>query len=180
MPHCEKCGKESKNLRVCPFCFTPYRTEKGSGGRSASAMARQAAGGGGRFQFANLSPAVKFGVPVVIVAFIAWFAFSGREPGVPVGVVAPDVISAPMSKGMAEAFVRQINASATVDRRGTDITITFQAASWPQRKVGQLALAQQYARAVEIVEGARRNIKFLDPTGAQFAKADAAGVTMLK
>lgn len=179
MPHCEKCGKESNNVRVCPFCFTPYRTEKGSGGRSASAKARQAAGGGG-FQFANLSPAVKFGVPVVLVAFVAWFLFTGREPGVPVGVVAPDVIAAPMSKGMAEAFVRQINSSATVERHGSDITITFQAASWPQRKVGQLALAQQYAHAVEIVEGARRNIKFLDPAGTQFAKADAAGVTMLK
>lgn len=179
MPHCEKCGKDSKNLRVCPFCFTPYRPQPGSGGRSASARARQAAGGGG-FQFANLSPAVKFGVPIAIVAFILWFAFSGREPGVPVGVVAPDVITTPMSKGMAEAFVRQINAGAAVERRGSDITITFQAASWPQRKVGQLALAQQYAHAVEIVEGSRRNIKFLNPNGVQFAKADAAGVTMLK
>jgi hypothetical protein len=179
MPRCEKCGKESKNLRVCPFCFTPYRTSPGSAGRSASSMARQAAGGG-RFQFANLSPAVKFGVPLAIVAFIMWFVFAGREPGVPVGVVAKEVITTPMSKAMAEAFVRQINASATVERRGNDITVTFQTASWPERKVGQLALAQEYARAVDIVEGARRNIKFLDPSGSQFAKADAAGVTMLK
>jgi len=99
---------------------------------------------------------------------------------VPVGVVAPDVTTTRMSKEMAEAFVRQINTGAVVERRGSEITITFQAANWPQRKVGQLALAQQYARAIEIVEGFSRNIRFLDPNGVEFAKADAAGVTMLK
>jgi len=179
MPKCEKCGKESKNLRVCPFCFTPYRTAGGPAAAGERAAAAKEAAGAS-FRFADLSPAVKFGVPVVIVVFVAWFAFSGREPGVPVGVVAKDVITAPMSKGMAEAFVRQINASATVERTGNDLAVTFSATSWPERRVGQLALAQQYAHALEVVEGARRNISFRDPTGSAFAKADAAGVTMLK
>ncbi len=175
MPHCDKCGKDSKNLRVCPYCFTEYRTDAGAAGGRAS-VARPAA----KLSFATLSPAVKFGVPALLVAFVGWFTLTGRDPNVPVGEVARDVITAPMSKGMAEAFVRQINASAQVVRSGNDLTVTFSAASWPQRKIGQLALAQQYAHAVELVEGTRRNIKFRDPSGSEFAKGDAAGVTMLK
>jgi hypothetical protein len=52
---------------------------------------------------------------------------------------------------------------------------------FPERREGQLALAQQYARADAIVRGRKRAISFLDPDGSLFARADPAkGVAMTR
>ena len=54
-------------------------------------------------------------------------------------------------------------------------------ATFPERRDGQLALAQQYSRADELVFGKKRAITFLDPNGNKFARAEPEkGVVMTR
>jgi hypothetical protein len=174
MPVCDKCGKESHNLRMCPFCFAEYSQPRGG--------ARQSTG----FALSNsalalkLSPPVRWGLLAVIVLLGGWYFFLGRERTIPTGVVVANLVAAPMSRGEAEALLRRVKAEATVEDRGGSLRVSFPAALWPERRAGQLAAAQQYARAVDVVEGRKRDISFFDPSGTLYAKATAEGVVMVK
>lgn len=176
MPLCAKCGKESKNLRMCPFCFSEYGLQSAPSRKSSSFLrARDARGNA-----IPISPKVKWGVVGLIAVFAVGYFFLGRERSIPTGVVLANVVASPMSSGEAAALVKRIKQTAKVETRGTELVVTFPEAIWPQQRAGQLAAAQQYFRAVEIVEGKRRNISFYEPSGALYAKADAAGVVMTR
>ena len=183
MPICSNCGKESNNVRTCPFCFVEYGPPKDATRGSTTARAVPA-GAGGRAgkgtTLAGLSPAVRWGLPALIVVFGVWyFAFNG-ERKIPVGVVMPNMVVSPMSRGEAESVLRRLNATSTIAMRGGAMTVTFPKAIWPEHRDGQLALAQQYARADEIVSGSKRSILFHDPDGTPYAKASEAGVLMVR
>lgn len=59
--------------------------------------------------------------------------------------------------------------------------VSYPAATFPLLEEGQVALAQQFARADEIVEGRKRRIFFYNPSGRIFAQSDGVtGVTVIK
>jgi hypothetical protein len=175
---CPKCGKDSNNVRVCAFCQTPYPTDVADGkgaSRSARAMAsKRAAGLAGRPRaiVARLSPVQRWGIIGVLAVVTAGYYVATRERVIPVNVTVPNLIAAPMSPGEAASTLRTVNATAQVEVRNGEVSVRISAASFPQKREGQLALAQQYARADEIVEGRKRPINFLEPDGTRFARSD--------
>ena len=80
----------------------------------------------------------------------------------------------------AEAVLKRMKENAEVANKGTDIIVNIPARIWPSRRVGQLAMAQEYMHAVEKVEGVKRSILFYNPEGVMFARTDEGGVVMLK
>ena len=92
----------------------------------------------------------------------------------------PNLIAGGMSQVGAEALLNRINPTAQIEERGGEITVHVPAVSFPERRDGQLAFAQQYARADEIVQGKKRIINFNDPTGVRFARSDDKGVVMTR
>lgn len=174
---CPKCGKESHNVRVCAFCQTPYPTDvvdaKGST-RNARTAAMRAAGlaGNPRNIFARLAPAQRWGVIGLLAVVTVGYYFATRERVIPVGVAIPNLIAAPMSPSEAAGTLRTVNETAQVELRNGEVSVRIAAAAFPQKREGQIALAQQYARADEIVEGRKRPINFLDPDGNRFARSD--------
>ncbi len=182
---CPKCGKESNNLRVCAFCQTPYPTEQS--GRSSMATPRYTgaipatAAGDPRVGIAKRSRAKRWGVIGFLAAFTAGFYFFTRDPVIPVGVALPNLIAGPMSPLAAKGIVARVNAVSQIETRDGELVVHVGATIFPERRDGQLAFAQQYARADEIVEGKKRAIGFLDPLGNRFAKADPdKGVVMVR
>jgi hypothetical protein len=159
---------------MCPFCFAEYPQPRSGARQSTGATVVATASA------LKLSPAVRWSLLGVIVLFGGWYFLAGRERAIPTGVVVADLVAAPVSRGEAEALLRRVKAEATVEERGGELTVSFPPALWPERRAGQLAAAQQYARAVEVVEGRKRNISFFDPSGTLYAKATSEGVVMLK
>ncbi|MBI3569375.1 MAG: hypothetical protein HY084_14340 [Gemmatimonadetes bacterium] len=142
--------------------------------------ASSASGGSG---LANLfqSRAVLWGTVGVLAAGTLVYLFITREQSVPSGVVVPNIIATPMSPAEAGVTLRATEATALVEIHGDVVTVKYPPAMLPQRRAGQLALAQQYARADEIVLGRKRRISFLDPDGKEFAVADPEkGVMMTR
>lgn len=197
MPQCQKCGKTSNNLRICPFCHNEYAqaerpskaTPRVSFGVAASALPPGTPRSSGaipvrrpglRGYLDELSPVVKWGVPGLLVVFAVWYVFFSGERRIPVGVVMPNMVAAPMVPAQADAFLRRMRATAKVSVRGSEVYVTFPAENFPVHRDGQLALAQQFARADELVEGRRRIITFSDGAGEVFAKASPAGVMMVR
>ncbi len=185
MPVCPKCEKESNNLRMCPFCHTEYYPPQRGSRQSvatprASVASVPASAGRPNFQKKGISPVTKFGMPVLIVGFGVWYFVIAGERRIPVGVVIPNIVNAPMPRMQAEAFLKRINATAKSEVVGDVLVVTFTAAMWPEHREGQIALAQQYARADEIIEGKKRKIDFHDPLGVLTARADLTGVMMVK
>ena len=173
---------------MCPFCHTEYLPPQRSSRLSvptprasmAAVSSTPVASGRPNFQKKGLSPVTKFGMPVLVVGFCVWYFVIAGERRIPVGVVIPNIVNAPMPKNLAEAFLARINATAKVATKDDELIVTFTAAMWPERREGQIALAQQYTRALEVLEGKKRKIGFYDPLGVLTAKADANGVMMVK
>ncbi len=161
---------------MCPFCFAEYPPQAGSSHRGGSAAGRRKA----MAVHITWSPTMKRGVIGLIVVLGAGYMFINREPNIPTNEVVANILVAPMSVGEAAALVQRVKVAAKVDVRDADIAVTFPQALWSEKRSGQLAMAQQYARAVAIVEGKSRNITFYDPAGVLYARADAAGVVMVR
>jgi hypothetical protein len=176
MPVCTKCGKESHNLHVCPFCFVEYPVLRTATGTLSAARLKAHVS---RVTFV-VSRRVRWAIVVTCAVFGAWYFFAGRERTIPTGIVTKDVVVAPMSRGEAEVLLRRVRQSGAVVQRGEELEVTFSTSLWPQQRAGQLAVAQQFAHAVEIVEGRRRAISFYTPDGSLFATANADGVVMVK
>ena len=86
-----------------------------------------------------------------------------------------------MSTFEANGLLKMVEGTGQVEERAGELTVKIATAIFPERRDGQLALAQQYARAVEIVQGRKRAISFLDPGGDRFARADPQkGVVMTR
>jgi hypothetical protein len=189
---CIACAKESKNLRVCPFCFTPYPAEQAQ--KRQSQRVQKA---GSPIQqvlvplketYQNLrdavmrqSKVVRWSGAAILVVLIVW-AFSGpSDPRLQVGVVTSDIIASPIEREEALAIIKQTRETALVDIQADEVFVSYPAATFPVRGEGQLALAQQFARADEIVEGRKRRIFFYNPNGKLFAQTDgAAGVILTR
>ena len=184
---CPKCGKESNNVRVCAFCQTPYPIDVADphgSSRSPRATASLKAAGlaaNPRAVMARLSPTQRWGIIGLLAVVAVGYYFATRERVIPVGVAVPNLIAAPMSPNEAASTLRTVNETAQVDLRNGELTVRISAAAFPQKREGQLALAQQYARADAIVEGRQRPINFLDPDGNRFARSDPEkGVVMTR
>jgi hypothetical protein len=137
--------------------------------------------GNPRAVFARLSPAQRWGLIGVLAIVTAGYYFASRERVIPVGVAVPNLIATPMSPSEAASTLRTVNETAQVELRDGELTVRISAAAFPQKREGQLALAQQYARADAIVEGRTRPIRFLDPDGSAFARSDPGkGVSMTR
>lgn len=179
---CPNCGKNSTNLRVCGFCQTPYPTD--ASGEIASPRSSQATPSRGSARVprtADQSRARRQVAIGLLAAFTIAVYFFTREPVIPAGVVMPNLIASPMSAGEASETLRMVNATAQLEVRDGELTVRLKASAFPLRRDGQLAFAQQYARADEIVQGRKRAIGFLDPDGNRFAVADpATGVSLTR
>lgn len=178
---CPKCGKESSNVRVCAHCQTPYPADS-VGARNAARSAPGTASwrrGDPRRVIANLSSAQRRGLIALLAVVVMGYYFATRERQIPTGVAIPNLIAAPMSPGDAASTLKTVNQTAQVEMRNGELTVRVSVAGFPQQREGQLALAQQYARADAIVEGRKRAISFLDPDGNRFARADPALGVML-
>ena len=130
---------------------------------------------------ARRSRAKRWGVIGLLAAFTAGYYFMTRDRVIPVGVAIPNLIAGPMTPLAATGILQRVNDAAQVELRGGELTVRVVAATFPERRDGQLAFAQQYARADEMVEGRKRAISFLDPAGNRFARADPQkGVVMTR
>ena len=188
---CPTCGKESQNIRVCAHCQTPYPTDAaGSSGGAQRGRSTQAmrSGGPGRpgsplggIAERLQNPRVRWGLIAAVAILVVGYVYLGRDATIPTGVAVPNLIKAPMSLNEATAFLKTVNAGSQVDVGASQVTVRLAAAAYPQQRAGQMAIAQQYARADELVQQRKRLIVFLDPDGAPFAKADPAiGVLMTR
>jgi hypothetical protein len=194
---CNVCEKESKNLRVCPYCFTPYATEPAPGKRASTRT--QPVGTGGAKSvlteitaqikprvdklwaaFRRQSPMVQYtAYGILIVLFLMWM--TSEEPKFEAGVVQSDIIATPLQRDEALAIIRETRESAIVDIQQDEVFVSYPAATFPVREEGQLALVQQFTRADEIVEGRKRRIFYYNPNGKLFAQADGVrGVVLVK
>jgi hypothetical protein len=197
---CAVCEKESKNLRVCPFCHTPYTTEPVTGaGRRASSMrmahtpaAAKGAPGAGlsdliKGQVASLwalfqrqTPVVRYSSAGIVLVIIFWWA-TREEPQFEAGVVQSEVIATPLQRDEALAVIKQTRESAVVDIQQDEVFVSYPAATFPVLEAGQLALVQQFTNADEIVEGRKRRIYYYNPNGKLFAQADGVrGVVLVR
>ena len=189
---CPTCGKESNNLRVCAHCQTPYPVERSERGGTprftrevASQRATRATGavravGDPRIAMARRARLRRAAIGL-LAAFTAGFYFFTRERVIPVGVAIPNVIELPMSPGEAAGFLRNVSEDGQVEMRDGVLVVRVPARTFPVKRIGQIAFAQQYARADEMIQRTKRAITFLDPSGSPFAKADpATGVVMTR
>lgn len=149
---------------MCGFCHTPYATDEST-----------------RKPKVDLSRGKRWAAIGVLAAFTAGFYFVERDPRIPSGVVVPNLIAVPMTPIEANGMLTVVNRSAHIEMRDGELTVQISDKTFPERRAGQLALAQQYAHADEIVQGHKRAITFLDPSGSKFAHADPEkGVVMTR
>lgn len=198
---CANCNKESNNLRVCPYCFTPYpeaqdgpvrratrRTTAVSGtnpvvpgGSKSGGRSRASALDGLRAFVMRQTPVVRWSAFGMLVVAVLWVVTGPGGSRIPVGVEQPPVIATPMQRNEALAIIRQTRETALVDVQQDEVFVSYPAATFPVREEGQLALVQQFAEADAMVEGRRRRIFFYNPNGKLFAQADASrGVILVR
>jgi hypothetical protein len=196
---CAVCNKESKNQRVCPYCFTPYPAEQPSAKRptrSSPAPGAGAAVGGGSASdslgalrekaqeawafYLRQTPIVRYtSAAIVAVLLLMWLTSSGSQ--YEAGVVQSEIIATPLERDEALATIRSTRETALVDIQQDEVFVTYSAATFPVREEGQLALVQLFTRADEIVEGRKRRIYFYNPNGKMFAQADGVrGVVLVR
>ncbi len=194
---CVNCEKESNNLRVCPYCFTPYQEEEagparrptrrtsalgGSGSGSGSGFgtgtqpaARPSAGVSGLMAaFMRQSPVVRWSSVGILAVLILWIATSPGDATFEPGKPTEQVIATAMQRDEALAVIRQTRELALVDVQQDEVFVSYPAATFPVREEGQLALVQRFAEADALVEGRRRRIFFYNPNGKLFAQSDAS------
>jgi hypothetical protein len=185
---CPSCGKESSNLRVCAHCQTPYPTDEAGHGKASRGTksahglaASEHAAGDSLLTTWRQSRTVRWSVIGLLSLLVLGYFIAGRERTIPVGVVVPNMLTAPMAMNEAEAFLNTVHATARVEVQGGELTVQISATAFPQRRAGQLTLAQQYSRADAIIQGHQRAIGFLDPRGNPFARAEPnRGVVMTR
>ena len=205
---CAVCDKESNNRRVCPYCFTPYpadapQSRQSTGTtRPSTSMGRQstainkanwsgdqppaaAAGIGGalgqaRALFMKQTALVRFSAVGIAIVLVVWIFTGGEQQRTfEAGTVPSNIIASPMQRQEAIALLKRTRETALVDMQSDEVFVSYPAATFPILEEGQIALAQQFARADEIVEGRKRRIFFYSPSGRLFAQSDGVtGVTV--
>lgn len=197
---CDVCNKESNNQRVCPYCFTPYPTPSATEAKRPSRASKAVNPGrapagtpvsdavekvgdllkrGWAF-YRKQTPTVRYVSAAIAGVLVLWWATS-EEPQFEAGVVQSDIIATPIQRDEALAIIKQTRETAIVDVQQDEVFVSYPASTFPVREDGQLALAQQFAHADEIVEGRKRRIYFYNPNGKLFAQADGVrGVMMVR
>ncbi len=190
--HCDTCGKDSTNRRVCPHCFTPYPPAEPTTGPTPRPSAERGALTGTlehavrdtREFVMRQSPTVRWAGLGIIVMVMLW-AFTGDS-----GEAAPNVMDTPgtpvvgdslppMTYEQALAYVQQTRSSALVEVHSDEVFVNFAGATFPLNEDGQIALVRRFVQADEVVEGKRRRIYFYNPAGRLFAQSDrVTGVTI--
>jgi hypothetical protein len=127
------------------------------------------------------SPIVRWATAGILVILLAWMFTGEEQPTFESGEVPSNVIVTPMQQEEAVALIKHTRETALVDESSDEVFVSYPAASFPLRADGQIALAQQFARADEIVNGRKRRIFFYNPNGKVFAQADPVrGVTVVR
>lgn len=196
---CAVCNKESKNLRVCPFCYTPYPSEPVSGASKRAstrmsptpaapaqspltAIVDQVTAQAKRLwaNFRKQTPLAQYSAAGIGLVLVLWW-LTRPEPEFDAGVVQSAVIATPLQRDEALALIRQTRERAVVDVQQDEVFVSYPAATFPVLEAGQLALVQQFTSADEIVEGRKRRIYFYNPNGKLFAQSDGLrGVVLVK
>ncbi|MFN0099672.1 MAG: hypothetical protein ACKVS7_13425 [Gemmatimonadaceae bacterium] len=191
---CNACDKESNNQRVCPFCFTPYPVAGSAnrGSRSSTSLRAVPESGNAITQalapikatFLKQTPLVRFSVVGIVGVLLFWtFTGGSDDRGIDLtpGSVPSNIIATPMQREEALALIKRTRETALVDMQADEVYVSYPAATFPLLPEGQIALAQQFARADEIVEGKKRRIYFHNPSGKVFAQSDGVtGVTIVQ
>jgi hypothetical protein len=115
-----------------------------------------------------------------LAVFTAGYYFATRDRVIPVGEPMPNLIAGSMSQINAEGILKSVSGPGQLEETAGEVTVHVPAKLFPERRDGQLAWAQQYARADEIVQHRRRIINFSDPAGVRFARSDEKGVVMTR
>lgn len=153
--------------------------------RDRSSSTTSTGGNGGavdraRDFFMKQSAVVRFTSVGIAIIVLVW-AFTGgeQEKTFEVGSVPSHIIATPMQREEAIALLKQTRETALVDMQSDEVFVSYPAATFPILEEGQIALAQQFARADEIIEGRKRRIFFYNPSGRIFAQSDGVtGVTV--
>jgi hypothetical protein len=125
------------------------------------------------------TPVVRWSGAGILLVLGIWMFTGGEEAGLEAGSVPSNIIASPMDQEEAVALIKHTRETALVDESSDEVYVSYPAASFPLRAEGQVALAQQFARADEIVNGRKRRIFFYNPNGKVFAQADPMrGVTV--
>lgn len=157
-----------------------------SGDRMPSPAAEGGIGGAierVRALFMRQTPVVRWSVAGIAAVFVIWMIVGGGngEKTYAGGSVPSNIIATPMQREEAIALVKYTRETALVDTQADEVFVSYPAATFPLLEEGQVALAQQFARADEIVEGRKRRIFFYNPSGRIFAQSDGVtGVTVIK
>jgi hypothetical protein len=135
----------------------------------------------GRDFVARQSPMVRWTGAGIFLVLGIWMFTGSDEPVFEAGSVPSNIIASPMQQEEAVALIKRTRETALVDESSDEVYVSYPAASFPLRADGQIALAQQFARADEIVNGRKRRIFFYNPNGKVFAQADPVrGVTVVR
>ncbi|MCE9602345.1 MAG: hypothetical protein K8S21_09095 [Gemmatimonadetes bacterium] len=126
------------------------------------------------------TPLVRWSAAGIVVVLILWTTTGGSdEKKYAAGSVPSNIIATPMQREEAIALLKRTRETALVDMQSDEVFVSYPAATFPLLAEGQIALAQQFARADEIVEGRKRRIFFYNPSGRIFAQSDGVtGVTV--
>lgn len=157
-----------------------------SGDRASSPADEGGLGGAigeARARFMRQTPVVRWSVAGIAAVVVIWMLVGGgsAEKTYEGGSVPSNIIATPMQRDEAIALVKYTRETALVDTQADEVFVSYPAATFPLLEEGQVALAQQFARADEIVEGRRRRIFFYNPSGRIFAQSDGVtGVTVVK
>jgi hypothetical protein len=159
------------------------QVQRQSGASSAGPSPLTLAVGRARDFVMRQSPVVRWSGAGILFVLLLWVIVGGEEgPTFTPGTVPSNVIATPMQREEAEALIRHTRETALVEEQsGDELFVSYPAATFPVREDGQVALAQQFARADEIVSGRKRRITFYNPNGRIFAQADPIkGVTVVR
>ena len=129
------------------------------------------------------SPIARWSALGIVGVILFWLVAGGDERQVRFegGSVPSNIIASPMQREEAIALIKRTRETALVDEQSGEMFVSYPAATFPLLEQGQIALAQQFARADEIVEGRKRRIFFYNPSGRIFAQSDGVtGVTVIK
>jgi hypothetical protein len=127
------------------------------------------------------TPVVRWTGAAIIVVALVWMFTGEEDPRFEAGAVPSNVIATPMQQEEAVALIKHTRETALVDESSDEVFVSYPAATFPLREDGQIALAQQFSRADEIVNGRKRRIFFYNPNGKVFAQADPVrGVTVVR
>ena len=149
-------------------------TTSGSGGAIGGAVEQA------RAFVMRQTPLVRWSAAGIAIVLVIWMTTGGEnEKQFAAGSVPSNIFATPMQREEAIALLKRTRETALVDMQSDEVFVSYPAATFPLLAEGQIALAQQFARADEIVEGRKRRIFFYNPSGRIFAQSDGVtGVTV--